>query len=155
MIEWILVKKKISELKEDPRNPRTLSKKQGKLLQDSLSEYGLADKPIINQDNTIIGGHQRIKILKKMGYKEVECFIPESPLSEEQAKSLNLVLNRVHGDFDYDMLADDWEPEDLINHGFSEQELHLNDEPIEEIEEKQPKEQKKKQVACPSCGYEF
>jgi ParB-like chromosome segregation protein Spo0J len=34
-----------------------------------METFGIAEKPVVNTDNTIIGGHQRLKILKKMGYK--------------------------------------------------------------------------------------
>ncbi len=134
MINWTLVKRKISDLKEHPKNPRTLSKDQAKHLKTSLDKFGLADKPIINQDGTIIGGHQRLKILSDMGYNEVECWYPDSELAEDEVDELNIRLNKNTGDWDWDILANEWEQQDLYEYGFTPEELGIGAE-IETCEE--------------------
>jgi len=150
MIEWHLERRRIKDLKPYPKNPRYMSKDQARYLQRNLEKYGLIDKPSINLDNTLIGGHQRIKILKKMGEKEIDVFVPSYELTKEEVKELNLTLNRLHGDFDYDILANEYDMEDLFESGFTDRELSMVSEAREEILEKKNKKLKK----CPSCGYE-
>src|SRR6202034_439549 len=77
MIEWKLESRKLKDLKEHPKNPRILTSEQGFQLQKSLERFGLIEKLIINKDNCIIGGHQRLKLLNKMGIKEIDCWVPE------------------------------------------------------------------------------
>ena len=76
---------------------------------------------------TIIGGHQRIAVLKKDKVKEVECWLPQSQLSQSDIEELMLRLNRNHGDWDWDMLANEFNVSDLIEYGFSPEELFLDD----------------------------
>src|SRR3990167_6685009 len=63
-IIWHSQKRKISELKPAPYNPRELTEKQAQDLATSLELFNLAEPIVINQNNTIVGGHQRINILK-------------------------------------------------------------------------------------------
>ena len=151
MISWKLETRKISDLKPHPKNPRELSKDQARQLTKSLGKFGLIEKPIINTDNTIIGGHQRVKLLKSKGFKEVDCWVPSQALEERDLDELNIRLNRNHGEFDFDILANEWNVPDLLDWGFSVNELELNEsEEVESVE----KEKKKKLKTCPNCGYE-
>lgn len=138
MINWKLEKRKIKDLKEHPKNPRILSAEQAIHLQQSFDKFGIVDKIIINQDNTIIGGHQRKKILKKMGIKEVDCFVPDRPLSHDEVDELNIRLNKNTGDWDWDILANQWDVDKLIEWGFSAEELF--DAPIKTIEPEEESE---------------
>ena len=129
MIHWHIEKRKLADLKDHPKNPRKLDKDQADQLQKSLEKFGLIDKPIINLDNQIIGGHQRKNILKKMKLKEIECFVPDHMLEPEEVDELNIRLNKNTGDWDYDVLKD-WDPDKLVDWGFNLEELGQS---IEEI----------------------
>ncbi len=153
MIEWHLEKRKIKDLKDYSKNPRRLTKEQATHLQASLDKFGLIDKPIINADGTIIGGHQRVKLLRKNGIKEVECHVSHTLLSDEDVAELNIRMNRNQGIFDWDVLANCFECEDLLNWGFIEEELIGDSDDAVEIPGKKKKE--KKCTTCPSCGHEF
>ena len=153
MIEWHLENRLIKNLKLNPKNPRQLTKDQERHLRSSIDKFGLAEKIIINIDNTIIGGHQRIRILKTMKIKETECWVPNRELTQEEADELCIRLNRNHGDFDYDILANQWSVCDLLDWGFKPEELELLDP--DEIESEDKDEKKKKQTTCPSCGHAF
>ena len=154
MIKWKLEKRKISDLKDHPKNPRTLSKDQARHLKESLDKFGLIDKPIINVDNIVIGGHQRLKLLKNIGCKEVECWVPENPLTLVEIDELNIRLNKNTGEWDFDILANEWIEMDLFEWGFTESELGINS--AEEVsEEKEKEEENKKLKMCPECGHEF
>ena len=61
----------LDELKPDPRNPRTHSKKQVAQIADSISELGFAGAILINPDRTIIAGHGRYRALKLLGLASV------------------------------------------------------------------------------------
>lgn len=146
MIQWHIEKRKLSDLKNHPSNPRTLTKKQRDHIKQSLMKFGVIDKLVVNQDNTILGGHQRARILKEMGQSEVECYIPSRLLTPEEQQELLVRLNKNTGDFDFDLLANQFNPLDLLNWGFGLEELEL-------IEPKEPK--KKKPKLCPHCGVEI
>ena len=62
-LKWHNETRKISELVSFDKNPRRLTDMQRKHLQESLEKFGLVEVPAINIDNTIIAGHQRVKIL--------------------------------------------------------------------------------------------
>lgn len=151
MITWKLENWKIKDLKPHPKNPRKLSKHDAAHLKRSLDKFGLIDKPIITKDGLIIGGHQRVSILKKMKFKEVECYVPDIEMTEKDIKNLMVSLNRVHGDFDYDILANNFEIEELIDYGFTPEELHIDQ--VQDLGSEQ--ESKEKKNKCPACGHEF
>ena len=152
MIQWHLETRQVKELKPHPKNPRQLSKEQMKHLDESIETYGLIDKPIINTDNTIIGGHQRICILKAKKITEVECWVPERELNSYEMDECNIRLNKNTGDWDYDILANQWEIPDLVKWGFKLDDLDIGD--IEEVKEEQA-QKGEKLTMCPQCGHEF
>jgi len=150
-IQWTLKKIQIKDLKPYEKNPRTINKDQFKQVQSSIQKFGLIDKPIVNQDLTIIGGHQRIQALKKEGIKDVDCWFPERVLDPKEVEECNIRLNKAHGAFDFDMLANEFEIPDLIDWGF---------DPLEfegcTIEEEIKDEKKPEKVSkCPHCGLDL
>jgi len=135
MIEWTLEKRKLLSLKDYSKNPRRLTNDQEDHLRISLQKFGLIDKIIINQDGTIIGGHQRKRTLKKMGVKEVECYVPNRPLETKEVEELNIRLNKNSGEWDFDILANEWNIPDLVEWGFSLDEFQIEVEQIEGTED--------------------
>lgn len=133
MINWHLEVLPIKDLKEHPKNPRQISKEQMKHLEGLISKFGLIDKPIVNRDKIIIGGHQRLKILKKLKTKNVECWVPDRQLEDEEIDELCIRLNLNQGQWDYDILANLWEVTDLLQWGFSEEMLFDLGKEVEEI----------------------
>ena len=104
----IIETKKLSELKPAPYNPRKSTEKQEKKLQESLTKFGVVEPIIFNkQTGYIVGGHFRVRELKKLGYKEVECVIVD--LSEEDEKELNIRLNANTGEWEWDTLKAEWD----------------------------------------------
>ena|ERR1051325_10563786 len=135
-INWRLEKQPIDELIEYQKNPRSMSKKQYKDLQNSLNEFGLIDKPIINLDKQIIGGHQRIRVLRNQKVKEVECWVPDTQLSEYQIAKLCLRLNKNTGSWEYDVLANEWDGQMLLETGFEAKDF---EDVLPETKDKKPK----------------
>jgi len=119
--------KSIKDLIQAEYNPRQLSKEQFNTLKDSLVEFGFVDPIIINSNpkrkNIIIGGHQRVKVAKEIGIKEVPCF--KINLSLEKEKELNVRLNKNTGDWDWDLLANNFDVESLLEWGFTEEDLQF------------------------------
>ena len=153
MIEWHLEKRKIKDLKPHPKNPRKLSKHDADNLESSLRKFGLIDKPIVTIEGLIIGGHQRISILKRMKQHHVECYVPNRELTEKEIDELNLRLNRNLGEWDFDILANEWEEALLFEAGFTKEELSIDH--IEYVDAKEDEETVKKKNKCPECGHEF
>ena len=124
-IIWHSQKRKISELKPAPYNPRELTEKQAQDLATSLELFNLAEPIVINQNNTIVGGHQRINILKaKYGDNgtEVDVRVPNRLLTQDEEVELNLRLNKNLGQWNFDALAN-FDEELLKDVGFESQEL--------------------------------
>ena len=128
-------------------NPRELTEDQHQDLKDSISRFGFVDPLIVNTNkdrkNILVGGHQRLKIAKELGYKKVPCV--EVDLTPEKEKELNVRLNKNTGQWDWDALANQFEVGDLLEWGFNEDELQfkeqeevqglIDDDHIPEVEE--------------------
>tara|TARA_R100001163_G_C5052924_1_gene189530 strand:- start:360 stop:1637 length:1278 start_codon:yes stop_codon:yes gene_type:complete len=123
---------KIKDLIPAEYNPRKLSKIQEHDLTESLKKYGLIDPVIVNinkdRKNIIIGGHQRVKVWEKLGNENVECV--ELNLTIEDEKELNVRLNKNTGSFDEDLLKEYFQYDELIEWGFTPDELFIQDEKI-------------------------
>lgn len=155
-IKWTLEEIAISKLRANDRNPRYIDKEQAVHLGALIDKFGLIDKPIVNADYQLIGGHQRVKILKKKKIKKVECWIASRLLDEKEIDHLTIGLNKNQGCWDFDILANAWDVGDLLSYGFTE--AQLLDE-CTESEEKVSKEKKSKEckssTQCPACGFDF
>ncbi len=143
----------ISKLKPAQYNPRKLSKKQKADLATSLERFSLAEPIIINQNGTIIGGHQRYYILKAQGVKEIACSVPSRLLSETEERELNLRLNKNLGEWDLDLLRD-FEKDLLEDVGFEEKEINKLTQ-VEDPIEYEIDENIETKNECPSCGYKW
>lgn len=74
-------------------------------LKRSMTEFGYVEPIIWNEETgNIVGGHQRYKVLVAEGHTEVECVIVK--MSPEREKALNVALNKVTGDWEFEALAD-------------------------------------------------
>ena len=102
----------IQIMKMDCLNPATYNPRKDLKPEDeefqkivkSIETFGYVDPIIINKDGTIIGGHQRYKVLKYLNYKEIQCVVLD--INKEQEKLLNIALNKISGDWDKDKLEE-------------------------------------------------
>ena len=120
----------INKLKPATYNPRQISTKQYKDLKASIEKFSLVDPIIINKDLTVIGGHQRLKVCKELKHVEIDCVVLD--LSKEEERELNIRLNKSGGEFDMDILANEFDVENLVDWGFKHVELGLNIDKIDE-----------------------
>lgn len=88
----------------NPRKDLKPGDKEYEKIKNSINEFGYVEPIIVNKDMTIIGGHQRLKVLKHLGYTEVDCVVIEIDKTKE--KALNIALNRVTGSWDETLLAE-------------------------------------------------
>jgi len=152
--------KKISldKLKEAPYNPRkdlTENDIEYQKLKRSIQEFGYIEPIIVNaKNNIIVGGHQRYKVLKELGYTEIECVLVNFESNIE--KACNLALNKIDGSWDKTKMKDlieelDTGEIDLSITGFAIEEIEklMNQFYIENTEEEIIP------VICPNCKYEI
>lgn len=118
MKSWHLETRNIKDLSNNPKNPRKITKEMTVHLNNAIEKFGLIDKPIITKEGQIIGGHQRIKILKSMKSKTVECWVCDNDLTSDEIDELMLGLNLHRGEFDTEKLIKGWEIQKLLNLGF-------------------------------------
>lgn len=99
-------KKKVIDLVPADYNPRKDLKpgdKEYEKLKRSIDEFGYVDPLIWNKRTSrLVGGHQRLKVLKDMGIDEVDVVVVD--MGEEKEKALNVALNKISGDWDKDKL---------------------------------------------------
>ena len=95
----------ILKLKPSEYNPRKDLQPEDEeyiKIKNSILEFGYVAPVIINADMTVIGGHQRLKVLKELGYEEIQCIVVD--LDKNKEKALNLALNKISGEWDNDKL---------------------------------------------------
>ena len=94
----------LGDLQPDPANPRRISAAELEALTRSIQQFGFVD-PVLarREDRRVIGGHQRLVAARRLGLTTVPVVFLD--LSEEQARLLNLALNRISGDWDEELLA--------------------------------------------------
>lgn len=121
-MNWKTEKRKLSELVPHQSNPRILTKKQAQDLKKSLKKFSLAEIPVINTDNAIIAGHQRIKILSELNGPdfEIDVRVPEKTLTQKQVDEYLIRSNKNTGEWDWDVLANSFDQEELQDWGFEE-----------------------------------
>ena len=157
MINWQESVIKLSELKKHPKNPRKISKDHFAKLCDSIDKLGYYAPIIVDESNTILAGHQRYEALKKLGHKGISVRKPTSPLTEEQKLQLLASDNLSRGDWDMDILANEFDIKDLIDWGFDE--TILKDLAVPDFDKTSANEQsaidQEKLITCPNCQHEF
>lgn len=120
----------INKLKVAPYNPR-LEMEPGmpewEKLKKSIEDFGNVEPIVWNQrTGHVVGGHQRLAVLKSMGYKKVPCSVVDLDIEDE--KVLNIALNKIKGEWDYDKLEKilrEFEYDIATSSGFSEDELAI------------------------------
>ena len=106
--EMVIRKVPVADINPAQYNPRK-DLKPGDVayekLKRSMTEFGYVEPIIWNEETgNIVGGHQRYKVLIEEGHAEVECVVVK--LSPEKEKALNVALNKVTGDWEFEALAD-------------------------------------------------
>ena len=123
-IKWHLEKRQLKDLKAYDKNPRIITEIGLDNLKKSFDEIGFAQPININLDNTILSGHARVQQLLKENVKEVDCYVPDRKLTPKQEEAVIIRVNKnVAGEWDFKMLKDDFDFNDLEDWGFEEKDI--------------------------------
>jgi len=111
-------KAKLSEVKLNPNNPRLIKDDKFKKLVQSIKDFPemLNIRPIVvNSDMVILGGNMRYKACKEAGLKEIPIIIAD--LTEDQQREFLIKDNTSGGEWDWEVLANEWDSEQLEDWG--------------------------------------
>lgn len=117
MITWKEKTVSVSDLKPYERNPRKISEVAYSKLVASLRENGYHQRIIATKDLRVIGGHQRIRALKEIGLEKIAILTPDVDLPDAQFQKLLVQDNLPFGEFDAEMLRQDFKFDDLKEWG--------------------------------------
>lgn len=143
---------KIDKLIVNDANPRKISRKSYDALKKSLKEFPEMKQLreiVVDENLTILAGHQRIYALKDLGYADV--YVKQvTGLSEKQKREFIIKDNTSSGDWDHDIIANQWDIEELQNWGVPN--FRLGELDNENKDDKKPAQQ---EITCPNCGEHF
>ena len=109
---------KLSDVKSNPNNPRLIKNDKFEKLVQSLKDFPEMAKVrpiVVNQDFVVLGGNMRLKAMKEAGWKEVPIEVVD--WSEQQQKEFIIKDNVGFGEWEWDILANEWEADDLEKWG--------------------------------------
>tara|TARA_R110000782_G_scaffold3278_6_gene12214 strand:- start:575 stop:1123 length:549 start_codon:yes stop_codon:yes gene_type:complete len=177
----MIEKVKINEVFSNPVNPRTIKQAEFKKLVKSIKEFPemLNLRPIVvNSEGGIIGGNMRYLACKEIGLKEIPIIRAEN-LTEAQIEQFIIKDNVSFGEWDWDILANDWKSSELNEWGLgvwenkdettafepsmfpSQSDKEVTDEDIQKGVDQiggtfqKGTERKFIETMCPECGHEF
>lgn len=113
------MKVKLSNIKPNPNNPRYIRDEKFEKLKQSIQEFPemLKLRPIIvDDDMVVLGGNMRLKALTELGIDEVEI-IKAKDLTEKQKAEFIVKDNVGFGEWNWDILANEWDNELLTDWG--------------------------------------
>jgi hypothetical protein len=159
-ITWANERRKLADLIPWEANPRLIKKDEARRLVDSLDTFGQIETIAIDPTNLILDGHQREKCwgaAKQYGPDyEVDVRVASRPLTEKEHQKLIVYLHRgTTGQFDFDMLGNAFEVDELLEWGFDAGELGIVPDFGPVSVDEQGRLDEKKKVTCPHCGAEF
>ena len=111
---------KLSEVKSNPNNPRIIKDDKFTKLVKSIKEFPkmLEIRPIVvNADMIVLGGNMRLKACKEAGLKEVPVIFAND-LTEEEQKQFIIKDNVGFGEWDWEMIANEWDAAEIQEWGF-------------------------------------
>jgi len=134
---------KLSKIKRNPDNPRLIKDNKFHKLVKSIKDFPemLEIRPIVvNEDMIVLGGNMRLKACQEAGLKEVPV-IQANKLSAEQQREFIVKDNVGFGEWDWDMVANEWDAKKVQEWGldlpFTEEDIiEMNNPYNDETENK-------------------
>ena len=105
-IQWLPRNVPVSDLKPFEKNPRKITPDDFDKLKRSITEDGYHQRILATPDLRVIGGHQRIKALKELGFTSVEILVPDCEISDEQFKRILVRDNMEYGVWEIEELGE-------------------------------------------------
>ena len=147
-------KVKLSAIKLNPGNPRRIDKRKMEYLKKSLQEFPEMielREIVVDEDMMILGGNMRYYAMKELSFKDCIVKIAEG-LTPEQKKEFIIKDNSNFGEWDMDLLANEWSDLPLAEWGVD---VHIMPDFSPGTEEQQGRLDEKKPIICPECGHVF
>jgi hypothetical protein len=137
---------KLSEIKPNPNNPRLIKDDKFHKLVKSIQEFPkmLEIRPIVvNSDMIVLGGNMRLKACKEAGLKEIPIIFADD-LNEEQQREFILKDNIGYGEWDWEMIANEWDSEQLDEWGLETWRTNTDDIDLDKFFEEDNTEREEK-----------
>ncbi len=124
-LSWCTEQRVVKDLLPFKHNPRKMSEKQISDLKKSINKFDLVEIPAIDRDNRIIAGHQRLAVMQLIGRGEetIDVRVPNRNLTETEYKQYLVTSNKVHGDWDENIIYEYFETDLLLESGFDIEEV--------------------------------
>jgi len=119
---------KVSDIKPNPNNPRIIKDERFKKLVQSIKDFPkmMELRPmVINSDNIVLGGNMRLKAIAELGMKEIpDSWVKKATdLTEEEARRFIIADNVGFGEHDWEVLANEWDLDELTEWGIPDFQL--------------------------------
>jgi ParB-like chromosome segregation protein Spo0J len=126
---------KLKDIKPNPNNPRLVKDEKFKKLVKSIEQFPemMELRPmIVDENNVILGGNMRYKALKELKRTEIpDSWVKRADeLTDDQKRQFIIKDNVGFGEHDWDMLANEWDVEELNDWGLD---VPFTDDDIEEM----------------------
>lgn len=151
-LQWVEKEMRLDSIRPFERNPRNITEKQYEKLKQSLIEDGYHSRMKVTHDGRLIGGHQRLRALRELGYFSVQVLMPTTEITDEQYIRIMFRDNHNNGTWNIDMLANEYDLE-WLRQGIGLHEVQ-NIAPFDSAEQ-EPSQTGGKRVRCPQCCHEF
>jgi len=157
-ITWSNDTRRLSDLVPWEHNPKRMTKKQADGLRLSIERFGFAVPFLVSPDGDIYDGHQRqalMNAIKEYGPNAtVDVRVSSRPLDDDERRELVVRLKQNQAGWDFDMLPNLYEREELLEWGFEEFELGT-EPPLEFKEYDEEIADDVEMIECPACGHSF
>lgn len=149
--------RKIKDLKYYIGNPRKISREMLNRLRDSIEKFGLVEPLVVNLNNEVIGGNQRLRALIELRIEETPVVVVDLPKDKE--KALNLALNKIQGEWDEELLkefVEGLEQSTLLDVGFTLEEIgSFPADSNLDFDNEEPLKEEGEIIECPKCGFRW
>ena len=141
-----------------PKNPRFIRDEKFTKLINSIKEdpemLELRELIVfpVGKEFVVIAGNMRLRAMSDLGHKEAPCKVLDADTPVEKLRAYTAKDNVGFGEWDWDVLANEWDAEQLDAWGLDVPKVPDFD-PVQMDE--QPRLDEKTPVTCPKCGHEF
>ena len=133
-IKWLFEERDVDDLIPFEDNPRIADDHFYNSLVKSFEENGDFGVFIVDHNSRLIGGHQRKRALQEFKVSKVLVKYPDRPITDEEFLRINLLDNKLTADWDYDVIANCFDPELVLDCGFDPKDLGGYDPIIDNVE---------------------
>lgn len=133
-----------------PRNPRQIKDEKYKLLKKSIEDdpemLELRELLVYphNGKFVVIGGNMRLKVLRELGVLECPCKVIPAETPVEKLRAYTIKDNNSFGEYDFDLLGNDWEVDELLDWGCDLPDITIEEETKEAVEDEYSEEDAQK-----------